>query len=664
MLESERYLLMQQKENDHSQQNLSLDEVSDSLVSAIWIYDVDNYRICWANKAALQMWQTDSLTELTSRDFKPGTSKAVQETLRDYQLLFQQEKTLTRMWQYSPKGVQKEAFCQMSGFVLDNNRIGLLCEAIPGHLLDNKTNPNSVVILSTYNLHGRFISGNPPFIQTFLDDAYDLDQLLIDSRDKKGLLLSIKSHETYEMDVLVSTKNGQRWHRMIANMSHNDNGQQTILLQQFDINERKLAELSSAREAITDPLTGLLNRRGLERELNKENKKNDRFVIFYIDLDGFKMINDYLGHSVGDHILKTLSQRLLSIKDTKAFACRYGGDEFVWIVKEKDMLINSDELANKLINSLNRPYFNEQSQPMLVSASIGIAHYPEDGHDFSKLILRADAAMYLAKKQGKRRWVNYINGMENGLRRQSKIGQHLFSALAQSRLMLYYQPIYNVELNHIDSFEALLRWNDPVLGWVPPAEIICVAEETGIIADLEYWIIERAVADLIKLRQYTADKITMAINISGVHFTDPTLVKYIVEKLNQYNLPRDAIIIELTENALLSDIDNKNNSVDRFAESGLCLSIDDFGTGFSSLAYLHKIPASIVKIDQSFTHRLADDSSLIASIHQLIQSQGFKTLVEGVETMSQSLILKNMGICLQQGYALGYPEPLEFYLKN
>ena len=638
--------------------------VFDKLLSAIWIYDIDHYHIYWANQAALKMWQADSLEELINRDFKPGTSDAVQHTLRNYQKEFEQQKTISRMWQYNPKGVKKEAFCQMSSFKFDDGRIGLLCEALEPHLLGNSFNQNSVVLLSNYDLMGNFISGNPPFVQKFSSCCQNLQKLIIDDQLRESLLMTIGSNERFEMDVQVHTNTGPCWYRLIADISPEDTLHRTISVQQFDINERKLLELTFAKEAITDSLTGLLNRRGLDRELQKLSIQNEPFLIFYIDLDGFKMINDSLGHQVGDVILKAMAQRLLEIKDGKLFVCRYGGDEFILVSSAKNIVTQASTFADKLMSNLNEPYLFDGTQSLLVSVSIGITRYPEDGDDVSKLILRADAAMYSAKKKGKKRWVNYIQGMESGLQRQNEIAQRLFKALKHSNLMLYYQPIYNLELNEIDSFEALLRLNDQELGWVSPEEIVSVAEEVGIIAELEYWIIERAISDLSSLRQLTIDKAMMAINISGIHFSDPKLVPYILGLLEKYKVSKDSIIVELTESALLSDIDIHENSALRFTNAGITLSIDDFGTGFSSLAYLHKIPASIVKIDRSFTQRLEEDPSLISSIYQLIKSQGFKALVEGVETDQQSRLLKELGISLQQGYGLGFPQALSFYANQ
>lgn len=638
--------------------------ISDDLLTALWIYDIDKYQIFWANKAALSLWESDSLAELKQRDFKPNTSLAVQETLLDYQQKFLQGETVSMFWRYSPKGIQKEAFCQMSGYKMDDGRIALLCEAIPSDLIDEKFNSNSIILLATYDAQMEFLSGNPPFVELISGESHQLPSVFIDKTVFLRLKRTVERDEVFEDDVLISTKQGPRWHRLIVNRTKQAHDNARLLVQQFDINERKLGELALKKDATTDLLTGLLNRRGLYKNIESILEQDSRFVIYYIDLDGFKMINDSYGHNVGDQILQTLANRLTDKHFEKGLAARFGGDEFVWVIREEDIEDSQQELANRLIKKLNQPYFDKEGHPMLVSASIGISLYPQDGDNFNDLILRADSAMYLAKKQGKRRWVNYIKGMESHLKRQSRVAQYLFRALAHKELLLHYQPIFNVRENQVHSFEALLRWNSPQLGWVPADETVAVAERVGVINEIENWVIQQAAQDLLMLRQLTGVKVSMAINISGIHFVDPHLGSYIKDTLKSIGLKAGDITVELTESALLSDIDNEVTSANRIAESGVNLSIDDFGTGYSSLAYLHKIPASIVKIDRSFTERVVADPTMITSIFNLITNLKLCALVEGVETLEQSRLLEKIGINLQQGYGLGRPKPIEYYLNS
>ena len=290
--------------------------------------------------------------------------------------------------------------------------------------------------------------------------------------------------------------------------------------------------------------------------------------------------------------------------------------------------------------------------------------FPRDGDDLDKLLLRADAAMYVAKSQGKKRGVRYTKGMEESLQRSSLVARHLFLAIENNELSLHYQPIYDMSTNQIYSFEALLRWRNPTLGAVSADETIRIAESTGIIVDIENWVINQAIKDLPQLRSLTCSRALISVNISGLHFVDPQLPRYLLSILAKHKLTAADLVIELTESALLKDINEDNSGAQHMSENGINLSIDDFGTGFSSLAYLHQIPAKVVKIDRSFTARLTQSSATITSIHYLLKSLQLVTLVEGVESHEQSELLQMIGINLQQGYALGRPQPISYYVDQ
>lgn len=630
------------------------------LVTAVWIYDIDNYCIVWANDAALELWESQSLEELQSRDFQPETSNAVQQTLKDYQQIFKAGKSLSRLWRFSPKGKLKEAYCQFSGYTLDDGRLALQAEAITVDLIDNESGASSVITLSTYSMDGKFISGNPPFLETQDHKYSHLKSLFAFEKEYQKIRNSIENTGRFEGDVQIIVNQKKLWHRLVISYCKQSNLEESLLVQQFNIDNRKQKELALEKDVITDPLTGLLNRRGLYEVLENAVEQKQKFFIFYIDLDGFKFINDSLGHAVGDQVLRHLGSKLTS-HTFQGYTCRFGGDEFIWVVAEGEMQENVEETANLLMRVMNEPFVDEENRSILISASIGIAHYPNDGTDFKNLIVKADAAMYLAKKQGKHRWVNYISGMESSSQRQSKLSQHLFQALKENEFQLYYQPIFNVDTKTIHSFEALLRWKSSILGWVPTDEWIQVAEEIGIIVEIEQWVISMAIQALKKLREIFGSEIAIAVNVSSKYFANPEFVSYVVEQLAKHHLSHDSIHIELTEGTLLSDVNRSDNAASKINNKSIPISIDDFGTGYSSLAYLFKIPATYVKIDRSFTLRVEEDTTMVASIQNLIKSLNFHAIVEGVETKKQSETLRAMGIKYQQGFGLGLPQPLAFY---
>ncbi|MBO9489551.1 EAL domain-containing protein [Endozoicomonas sp. G2_1] len=447
---------------------------------------------------------------------------------------------------------------------------------------------------------------------------------------------------------------------MIVSYSEQDNIDTTLLVQQFNIDERKRKELALEKDVITDPLTGLLNRRGLNNAVGQK----DSFVIFYLDLDGFKLINDSLGHAVGDQVLQHLAAKLTGSELKHGLACRFGGDEFIWLVDEDKLTTSIEATANLLFQVMNEPFLDNEGRPIKISASVGIANYPADGNDFNELILKADAAMYLAKKQGKHRWVNYISGMENTLQRHSMLAQYLYKALDNNEFSLHYQPIINTKTNTVDSLEALLRWHNSEIGPVPADECIKVAEEIGVIVALEQWVIATAIADIKDFQKVFGNQIKVAINVSSHFLANSASIDFIVQQLavNQQNI--SSINIELTESALLANLSHENNMAQQFNQQGIALSIDDFGTGFSSLAYLDQIPAKYIKIDRSFTNKIECDSTMLIGIQHLIQSLGFNTIVEGVETLQQAKILQEIGIELMQGYGLARPQPLSYYQQT
>jgi diguanylate cyclase (GGDEF)-like protein len=633
-----------------------------NLATAVWVYDIDNYCIHWANKAALELWESTTLTELVSRDFRPITSDAVQKTILDYREAFKSGKSVSTFWQFSPNGILKETFCQMSGYTFNDDRIGILCEATLAELVTNNSPKHSTLMLSTYDSTGKLVSSNPPFKEKLGDSVTSLAHLFPLAANIDSFLKSINiSNSTYSEDVLLPTPQGKLWFSTQATVSVEETGCFEILVQQFNINERKLEEISLSMKASTDPLTGLLNRRGLNDVLAAHMCDGNEFFIFYIDLDSFKMINDSMGHATGDHVLKTLSKRLQNNFNDNAAVCRFGGDEFILIVNKTKALHKQTEIADKLIDLTNQPYFDGEMNPIQVSASIGCALYPKDGADISKLLIRADAAMYTAKSLGKKREVHYEEGMENNLQRKSLIARYLYLAIENQELTLFYQPIMDMRRDKIYSFEALLRWENSVMGAIPPEEMMEVAERIGVLVDIENWVINQAIKDLAELRKSTSSTATIAINISGIHFSEPTLADNLIKTLELYNLKSSDLVIELTESSLIEDINTSNTNIDKIRRLGISLSIDDFGTGYSSLAYLHQIPASIVKIDKLFTKRFMEHTTTIINIHQLLNSLNMETLIEGVETQELAQKLLHAGLYLQQGFLHGMPKPLSAY---
>ena len=637
---------------------------TNQLHTAIWIYDIDKHYIAWANSSALKFWGCTSVQELSSRDFKPGESEAVRKSLEQYKVAFKKDEVVQKNWSLLPNGKETTVFCQFSGITLTDGRLGMLVEATSNMLDPSVQYANTII--STYTSGGDFISGNPPFIKNFGDKISRLADLFCDL-DALALLLKTTSQEQeFEQDILMKTPDGNLWFRISAIKVVHPQQNDTLLLHHYNIDKAKVMELSLREQALTDSLTGLTNRRGLTDKLDLIFKKETPFTMLYIDLDGFKMINDSFGHSQGDKVLIEVSERLRLQQYNDEILCRFGGDEFILIINDR---LTQKEVAFRceaLIDSLSQHYLNPQGRHLSLSASIGAVNYPEDVKDSERAIVYADAAMYQAKKLGKKQWVGYQQGMEHSLTRMSLVAQKLSFALSNKELALHYQPIVNVITNKIISFEALLRWNNDELGFINPEEAIHVAEKTGLIYDIEKWVINQAIYDLTILKKLTHTDITMAVNLSGLHLSNPHLIDCILNALNRYKIPPEDLTLELTESVLFTGVNQKDCPIKKLTEHKIKINIDDFGTGYSSLAYLHIIPASVVKVDKSFLENIKHNTVVLECIERLIRSLSMGSLIEGIETKEQSLLLASLGYHLQQGYFHGKPQPINYYhhLKN
>ncbi len=638
----------------------------------VWIYDIDNYCIHWANQPALVLWESDSLEELCSREFKSGNSQAVEARVRQYQRAFiESDVSFYENWHFVPKGVPKSVFCQFSGYVIDNSRMALLVQGMPTAKLQHEIQVNLTAMLSDYTADGRLISGNPPFLDAMGHGVSHLQDIIADPAVLKTIHRSLSQSERYEDDVLMSGVGGEHWYHLIAVNVQDDSGKEKILLQQYDIHRRKVSEITLAKEVLTDSLTGLLNRRGLDKKLNEFAISETSFDFFYIDLDGFKIINDSFGHSIGDEVLQTVADRLVENSPESSVICRFGGDEFVMVVTNAaesagNNCVAKSILADQLVKTLSDSYYHD-AQPMALSASVGVAQYPHDTDQLSNIVLYADAAMYQAKRLGKHRWIGYTAGMEQVILRQGVIAQSLSRAQSRGELELYYQPIWDFAQGsdaNIISFEALLRWNNNDIPNVTTEEVIQVAESIGIINEIECWVVDQALTDLLHLRVYVSPGVTMSINVSAVHLREPTFPQCISKALQSKNLSFKDLIIELTESTLVENMADSNSVVCQLAQQAINISIDDFGTGYSSLAYLHQIPATVAKIDRSFVGQAEKNIQPLCHIKSLIEAHGMRALIEGVETQEQKDRLISCGITLQQGFFLGRPEPLDYYAKN
>lgn len=419
-----------------------------------------------------------------------------------------------------------------------------------------------------------------------------------------------------------------------------------------------------------DALTGLPNRSLCEDRFNqmlKRAKRTDtKTALLFIDLDNFKTINDSLGHSAGDALLKhvaTSLQHCLRATDT---ACRFGGDEFIVLLADLQGAPEAERVANKILDELSRPLENDQHL-IETSASIGIAIAPQDGTDFECYCRHADIAMYQAKNDGKNLYRFFDTTMNRLSEERFRMIGGLRKALKDDEFILYYQPKVNLQTGHWIGAEALLRWQHPTEGLLTPARFIELAEETGLIVGIGQWVLRQACQQCVLWHQLGYRNLQIAVNLSPVQFTRGNLTAEVRQALDTSGLKGHHLELELTESLLLRDAENIRTQLNELRKHGISFSIDDFGTGHSNLGYLNKFQLEALKVDQSFVRKLLSskqDQDITLAIINIAKSLGLVTVAEGIEDEETLAKLKSMGCEMGQGYFWSKPLPVDEFTEQ
>jgi diguanylate cyclase (GGDEF)-like protein/PAS domain S-box-containing protein len=426
-----------------------------------------------------------------------------------------------------------------------------------------------------------------------------------------------------------------------------------------DLTDWQEAQAQIAHMARHDALTDLPNRRLFREELEQalhRVTRNGQVAVLCIDLDNFKDVNDSLGHSLGDELLKEVANRLLRCVRKEGTVCRLGGDEFAILETSRESpQTQVSSLANRVIEVLSAPYSIEGHE-IIIGTSIGISVAPGDTSDADLLLKNADMAMYRAKSDGRGTYRFFEPGMDARVRARRLLMLDLRSALSRDEFEVYYQPIYDLAADQIVCFEALVRWNHPLRGMIVPAEFIPIAEETGLIVQIGDWVLRKACMDAAKWSRPA----NVAVNLSPTQFKNRNLVSSVTSALSASGLAPRRLELEITESVLLQDTEPTLAALLKLHEFGVRISMDDFGTGYSSLSYLRRFPFDKIKIDQSFVGELAphgDSIAIIRAVAALGKSLGIVTIAEGVETNEQLALLRKEGCTQGQGYLFNAPRP-------
>lgn len=443
---------------------------------------------------------------------------------------------------------------------------------------------------------------------------------------------------------------------------HNEMGEAVRAIgAMMDISERKKAEEIIRYQASYDLLTALPNRvlfnERLLLSLKDKRDETEMVAVMFLDLDRFKTINDTLGHAAGDRVLETVARRISNCLRQSDTVARWGGDEFTVVLPEIYSQEDAAKIAQRILEAL-QPTINIQGHKLHVTSSIGIALYPSDGTEIETLLRNADAALYLAKEQGRNNYQFYSPALNSEASELLILENELYHALKRGEFVVYYQPQVNAATGEVIGMEALMRWQHPKLGLVSPAKFIPLAEETGLIAPIGEWVLQTACRQCKAWQDAGLPPLTVAVNLSARQFQQPKLAETIENILSQVGLSPQFLELEITESIAMQNAEKTRSILEDLHKMGVRLSMDDFGTGYSSLSYLKNFPLDTLKIDRSFVSELTNnprDAGIINAVMMLGKGLKLKVIAEGVETEAQKNCLQSLDCEEMQGYLFSKP---------
>jgi diguanylate cyclase (GGDEF)-like protein/PAS domain S-box-containing protein len=532
---------------------------------------------------------------------------------------------------------------------------------------------NSSEAMTVTGADGTIISVNPAFTQM---TGYSPEDVI--GQDPKILSSGLHDQTFYQMmwhqintdgcwqgEIWNRRKNGQIYAEWLSiNTIFNGDGSVHRRVALFsDITQKKEAEQLIWKQANFDHLTELPNRRMFQTRLEQAIEKNHHarlsLALLFIDLDRFKEVNDTLGHDMGDLLLKEAALRLNSCLGEADILARLGGDEFTIILSDLKSLEKADQVAQAILQKLATPFQLLEDEIAYISASIGIAVYPNDGVETGVLIKSADQAMYASKNEGRNRYNYFTPAMQEAAQKRRRLANDLRIAIIENQFTMAYQPIVELATQVISKAEALIRWEHPKCGVISPADFIHIAEETGMIVEIGNWVFEQVAQQLVHWRKHYHAVFQISINKSPVQFhSEKNTHKTWVSHLKSLGLPGQSIVVEITEGLLMDVSDILIKQLLEFRDAGIQVSLDDFGTGYSSLSYLRKFDIDYLKIDQSFVRNLvadSDDLALCEAIIVMAHKLGIKVIAEGIETDEQCQLLAAAGCDYGQGYLFSKP---------
>jgi len=479
------------------------------------------------------------------------------------------------------------------------------------------------------------------------------------------LVLESETQQACEIKLLNQRKGSSFYARLESLSAQEAGGGRVCRTSISDITERKRAEETIQHLAYYDPLTDLPNRTLFHDRLNqalvRARRSHQKLAVMFLDLDRFKIVNDTLGHAIGDCLLQGVARRLIScIRETDTLA-RLGGDEFMLLLPGISCAEDAIKAAQRILETFRPPFYFD-GRELHVTLSLGIALFPNDGEDVQTLLKNADIAMYRAKEQGRNNYQFYTPAMNAAALERLALENNLRWALERREFVVHYQPQVDLRTGQIIGMEALIRWKHPELGLISPRRIIPLAEETDLIVPISEWVLYTACSQNKAWQKAGLPPVRMAVNLSARHFKHKDFLKTIAYTLRETGLDPGYLDLELTEGVLMENVEATATTLLELKAMGVHLSMDDFGTGYSSLNYLKRFPLNLLKIDRSFVQNVttdSEDAAIVRLIVDIAHSLKLKAIAEGVETEEQLLFLRTHRCDAIQGYYFSRPVPAQ-----
>lgn len=637
-------------------QLFSSDALLNSLVTPAWIYDVSRYQVCWANDSALKLWNAPDKETLYQRDLSVDITEVSDTQIR--QLASDSIDTpVTVWWTLYPSNEAKDVYIRFSNVSTSDDQILLLCEAVlyKEEIERDTSFSRKNAITSLFDQSGCYLSGNLIFKNNYDVQSIDLYELLETSPQQLNKALKRTRDTSFEQQVI--SRGRLYWYDFHVTLLQPENH---YLVVQEDITKRKTQEQTYKHLAYHDQLTGILNRYGLHDYLSTQCSANLPFNLFLLDLDGFKLINNNLGHSTGDKVLVAIAQRLIQQLPPDYQVSRFGGDEFIIVVPSKTDSQSIEAISQSIIEVVAQPI--ESIDSIQVSASIGAAHFPTDATEPNALIMYADTAMYKAKERGSQSYVRFAQQMSLEIQRRSAIQQGLKQAVELNELVPHFQPIVDMKTNTLVGMEALLSWDSPTLGLVSPQEFVAEAERSGMMNEIGQWILTQACMQCKMWQEMTKQPLRLSVNVSAIQLND-RFISVLDDILEKTQFPASCLTLELTESIFMLNIKQVIRRLQLISDRNISVCIDDFGTGYSSLAYIHKLPIDALKIDRSFINDIDNTIVVIEATIAMATKLGLKVVAEGIETQHQREVMLNYPNLLAQGFYYSRPVCAEDFEK-